>query len=49
MIKVIFQSSVFVKDEKNVRKTINELNNLGYKTLYIADTLQYDSSFWIWC
>lgn len=43
--KGYFQSSVFVKDEKNVRETINELNNLGYKTLYIADTLQYDSSF----
>lgn len=43
--KGYFQSSVFVKDVKNVRETINKLNNLGYKTLYIADTLQYDSSF----
>lgn len=40
-----FQSSLFVKDVKNVRETISELNNLGYKTLYIADTLIYDSSF----
>ena len=43
--KGYFQSSVFVKDAKVVRETINELNNLGYKTLYIVDTLDYDNSF----
>ena len=34
-----YQSSVFVKDEKEVRNTIEELKNLGYKTLYVKDTI----------
>ncbi|MGM9878008.1 MAG: ABC transporter ATP-binding protein [Bacilli bacterium] len=40
-----FQSSVFVEDEKLVRNTMNELDKLGFTTLYIKDTVYlYDSS-----
>lgn len=34
-----YQSSVFVKDEQKVQETIQELDKLGYQTLYIKDTL----------
>lgn len=33
-----YQSSVFVKNVKNVKSTIKELNNMGYSTLYVKDT-----------
>ena len=45
--KGYYQSSVFVLDNKNVRETIKELDNMGYKTLYIYDTLENDNS-WIY-
>lgn len=34
-----YQSSIFVKDIKKIDTTIQELNDLGYKTLAIKDTL----------
>lgn len=34
-----FQSSVFVKDVQDVRNTISSLEDAGFKTLYIKDTL----------
>ena len=34
-----YQSSVFIKDTKLVKETINELENLGVKTLYIKDVI----------
>lgn len=34
-----YQSSVYVSDETIVENTIKELNDMGYKTLYIRDTL----------
>ncbi len=34
-----YQSSVFVKNEQEVDNTINDLNNLGFKTLYVKDAL----------
>ncbi len=34
-----YQSSVFIKDIKNVRNTIEELENLGFKALYVLDTI----------
>ena len=34
-----YQSSVFVKDVKNVRETIKSIEDLGYTTLYIPDVL----------
>lgn len=34
-----YQSSIFVKDAMKIDKTIEELNNLGYNTLAIKDTL----------
>ncbi len=34
-----YQSSVFVKDVKNVKNTIDELKSMGYRTLYVKDTL----------
>ena len=34
-----YQSSVYIKDVKNVRETINELENNGLDALYIKDTL----------
>lgn len=34
-----YQSSVFVKDVDEVQNTIKELNDLGFNTLYIKDTL----------
>ena len=34
-----FQSSVFVQDLKNVEATLQSLEQLGYKTLFIKDTL----------
>ena len=40
-----FQSSVFVLNVKDVRKTIVELNDMGYKTLYLVDTLTTDNAF----
>lgn len=35
-----FQSSVYVADVKNVRDTMNNLENNGFKTLYVKDCLQ---------
>lgn len=37
--KDIYQSSIFVKDVKNIRKTTSSLEELGYKTLVVSDTL----------
>lgn len=37
--KGYYQSSVFIKDVKDVRSTIKTLNDLGYITLYIPDVL----------
>lgn len=37
--KGYYQSSVFIKDVKDVRSTIKILNDLGYITLYIPDVL----------
>ena len=37
--KEIYQSSIFVKDVKNIRKTTSSLEELGYKTLVVSDTL----------
>lgn len=37
--KDYYQSSIFIKDEKLHNQTIKELQNLGYKTLYVKDTL----------
>jgi len=37
--KGYFQSSVFVKNVKDVRTTISDLQNAGFNTLYIKDTL----------
>lgn len=37
--KGIYQSSVFIKDIKNIDKTINELNNLGFTTFALKDHL----------
>ena len=34
-----YQSSVFVKDVQDVRNTISSLEDAGFKTLYIKDTL----------
>lgn len=34
-----YQSSVFVKDAKIANETVKEIQNLGYKTLYIKDCL----------
>ena len=34
-----YQSSVFIKDEKIVRNTLSELNDLGFETLYMPDVL----------
>lgn len=34
-----YQSSVFIKDVQNVRNTISSLEDEGFKTLYIKDTL----------
>lgn len=45
--KGYYQSSVFVLNNKNVRETIKELDNMGYKTLYIYDTLENDNS-WVY-
>lgn len=39
-----YQSSVFVKDAELLHETANELENLGYKTLVIKDTLSKTSS-----
>ncbi len=37
--KGYYQSSVFIKDEKIVRDTLRELNDLGFETLYMPDVL----------
>lgn len=37
--KGYYQSSVFIKDEKIVRDTLSELNDLGFETLYMPDVL----------
>ena len=34
-----YQSSVFVKDVQDVRNTISSLEDVGFKTLYVKDTL----------
>ena len=34
-----YQSSVFIKNVKNVRETINSIEELGYTTLYMPDVL----------
>ena len=34
-----YQSSVFIKDIKEVKETINSLEDLGFKTLYIRDVI----------
>lgn len=39
-----YQSSVFVKDAELLHETANELENLGYKTLVIKDTLSKTGS-----
>lgn len=39
-----YQLSVFVKDAELLHETANELENLGYKTLVIKDTLSKTSS-----
>lgn len=40
-----YQSSVFIKDTKNFTSTLENLNNLGYDTLSIKDTLINDGSY----
>jgi putative ABC transport system permease protein len=40
--KGIFQSSVFVKNDLKINKTIKELNKLGYNTLQVSKTLGND-------
>lgn len=37
--KGTYQSSVFVEDEQKVQETLQELDKLGYKNLYVKDTL----------
>ncbi len=34
-----YQSSVFIENEKEVKDTLNKLEDMGYKTLYLKDTL----------
>lgn len=34
-----YQSSVFIKDEKQIEDTIASLENMGLKTMYVKDTL----------
>lgn len=34
-----YQSSVYIKDEKQVRDTLQELQNMNFKALYVKDTL----------
>lgn len=43
--KGTYQSSVFVKDKEIVRDTMKELNNLGFKTMYVSDALIKDTEF----
>ena len=34
-----YQSSVFIENEKEFKDTLNKLEDMGYKTLYLKDTL----------
>ena len=34
-----YQSSVYIKDDKLANQTIKKLNDLGYKTLYVKETI----------
>jgi len=37
--KKVYQSSIYIKDEEKSAETIKTLNDLGYKTLYIRETI----------
>ena len=37
-----YQSSVFIEDDLKVNETLQELDNLGYKTIYIKDSIAGD-------
>ena len=34
-----YQSSLYIKDDKLVKKTLSDLDELGYKTLYLKETI----------
>ncbi len=34
-----YQSSVYIKDKKYAKDTLQQLNDMGYKTLYLRDTM----------
>ena len=45
--KDCYQSSVFVKDPKNVKNTMEILKEMGYEPLYIQDALQNPDRTWM--